>query len=162
LKLQQNEVVLSTLSTPSGENLQLNPSGLYIDCCGHALINTGRSNKNRYEIISPDITTHGSTPRELLNIPMDNMSAAMLVSEVIACSSDGMSVAGFMLSTVAKNTNTVIVSNPVEMNTAKDNALRDANIYYVAGKSSVQLMAVGVNNTDVNWTGVTNVTRQLF
>lgn len=155
------------ITTTAGKDLVLNPSGLYIDCTNHTLINVAgiTSNANRYEVVGAYVTTTDATPTLALSIPtITGYVYSITVDIAVADLTDGVSSGGMTITTKSKNASGSVLSviPYIRIEKGADASVATITATYTDSGSSVEVLVTGVAATTLKWLAAASVTRSTF
>ena len=149
------------ITTPAGLDLVLNPSGGNIDMSGKSLVNVGgiSVNANRYEVIGTTVTTTGTTPAVILNIPTVVDSVYNVVLDVTIAQNPNAAIIRKIF--MVKNAGGVITCTDAVSDSVFDAALLGCTV--TLGSSGINATVIGtpVGGT-TKWYAAARITRQLF
>lgn len=155
------------ITTPSGQNLVINPDGPSVDFSGKTLINIGglSTDPNSYEIVGGEILTTNATPVVGLTIStVTNASYNIHVEIVRANVSDNTSAGNHSLYTRGKNIGGVASATTpyIEFENNSDAGVASALANFQVSGSNINVMFVGINATNIKWRAVAKIVRVLF
>jgi len=158
--------VAGQITTPSMQNLVINPSGSSIDFMGHTLINVGgiSQNANRYDVIAPSsVTTIGTQSTTIFSIPTTTGAAYTLVIDLSFVSeTDNTSTGAITITIKAKNIGGVVSTANPQIYTSVDTPLIGSTAIVQGNGTNINIVATGIVGQTINWFGAATVTRQVF
>lgn len=155
------------VTTPGGQNLVINPSGPAVDFTGHSLINVASvtTDPNHYELVGNTVITTDATPTTGLTIAtVTNAAYTFVVDVVCANITDGISSAGFIVSSRGKNIGGVAsaVAPYINSVSSPDLSLVGSTVAFSTSGTNIVVNVQGIAATTIKWRVAARVTRQLF
>lgn len=147
------------LTTQSGQNLVLNPSGGSIDMSGKTLINVGgiSVNANRYEVVGIETAGINGTTT-ILDIPTVSNAVYNILFDVVGAANPNSAI--FKVLIMAKNIAGTITITAVQQDWSREGTLATSTVAATVSGINVRISVTA--GVVAKWLAAARVTRQLF